>query len=142
MLKYTPGKAFFDEMYTAQGESRPHYRGVQAYLDRLGSGEVQRRHALLDLAFRNQGITFTVYGDASGTERTFPFDPVPRIIPASEWAHVEAGLKQRVLALNAFLRDVYGPGEILKDGVVPTMWVYSPSGTLMPCTSRRKWLEV
>ncbi|MGY2896089.1 circularly permuted type 2 ATP-grasp protein [Deinococcus sp. UYEF24] len=127
MLKYTPGKAFFDEMYTAQGESRPHYRGVQAYLDRLGSGEVQRRHALLDLAFRNQGITFTVYGDASGTERTFPFDPVPRIIPASEWAHVEAGLKQRVLALNAFLRDIYGPGEILKDGVVPRELVYTSS---------------
>jgi uncharacterized circularly permuted ATP-grasp superfamily protein len=127
MLKYTPGKAFFDEMYTALGESRVHYRGVQAYLDRLGSVEVQRRHALLDLAFRNQGITFTVYGDASGTERTFPFDPVPRVIPASEWAHVEAGLKQRVLALNAFLRDIYGPGEILKDGVVPRELVYTSS---------------
>ncbi len=127
MLKYLPGQAFFDEMYTPQGESRPHYRGVQAYLDRLGAAEMHRRHALLDLAFRNQGITFTVYGDASGTERTFPFDPVPRIIPASEWNRVERGLTQRVLALNAFLRDIYGPGEILKDGVVPRELVYTSS---------------
>ena len=127
MLKYTPGTAFFDEMYLQSGESRPHYLGVQAYLDRLGAAEMQRRHALLDLAFRNQGITFTVYGDASGTERTFPFDPVPRVIPASEWKGVEAGLTQRVLALNAFLRDVYGPGEILKDGVVPRELVYTSS---------------
>ncbi|WP_373292057.1 circularly permuted type 2 ATP-grasp protein [Deinococcus ruber] len=126
-MKYMPGNAFFDEMYTQDGESRPHYRGVQAYLDRLGAPEVQRRHALLDLAFRNQGITFTVYGDASGTERTFPFDPVPRIIPASEWKGVERGLTQRVLALNAFLRDIYGPGEILKDGVVPRELVYTSS---------------
>nr|WP_310584692.1 circularly permuted type 2 ATP-grasp protein [Deinococcus sp.] len=127
MLKYTPGTAFFDEMYLQSGESRPHYLGVQAYLDRLGAAEMQRRHALLDLALRNQGITFTVYGDASGTERTFPFDPVPRVIPASEWKGVEAGLTQRVLALNAFLRDVYGPGEILKDGVVPRELVYTSS---------------
>ncbi|WP_350242555.1 circularly permuted type 2 ATP-grasp protein [Deinococcus sonorensis] len=127
MLSYTPDAAFFDEIYLPDGTVRPHYRGVQAYLDRLGAAEVQRRHALLDLAFRNQGITFTVYGDASGTERTFPFDPVPRIIPASEWAHLERGLRQRVLALNAFLRDIYGPGEILKDGVVPRELVYTSS---------------
>lgn len=75
--------------------------------------EFRRRHQLLDLAFRNQGITFTVYGDAQGTERTFPFDPVPRIIPASEWSHIESGLTQRVRALNAFLTDIYSGAQIL-----------------------------
>ncbi|WP_293912415.1 circularly permuted type 2 ATP-grasp protein [Deinococcus sp.] len=125
MQKYRQGETFFDEMFTAQGEVRPHYQGVQDYLERLGVPEFERRRALLDLAFRNQGITFTVYGDSAGTERTFPFDPVPRIIPASEWAGLEAGLTQRVKALNAFLRDIYSDAQILNDGIIPAELVYT-----------------
>jgi len=124
-MKYEPGSSFFDEMFTPGGEARPHYQGVQAYIDRQGLTEFERRSRLMDLTFRNQGITFTVYGDVQGTERTFPFDPVPRIIPASEWAHLEAGLTQRVRALNAFLRDIYGEGQILGDGVIPAELVYT-----------------
>ncbi|PYE53890.1 circularly permuted type 2 ATP-grasp protein [Deinococcus yavapaiensis] len=119
---------FYDEMFDAQGV-RAHYERIHAYLQGLGRAEFERRRALLDLAFRNQGITFTVYGgldvDGAGTERTIPFDPVPRVIPADEWAHIERGLTQRVKALNAFLRDVYGRGEILRDGVIPRELVYS-----------------
>lgn len=124
-MKYEPGQQFFDEMYTPQGAVRPHYQGVQSYIAARGVPEFSRRHAMLDLAFRHQGITFTVYGDAQGTERTFPFDPVPRVIPASEWRNVEAGLTQRVRALNAFLADIYGPAEILRDGVIPAELVYT-----------------
>ncbi|PNY82144.1 circularly permuted type 2 ATP-grasp protein [Deinococcus koreensis] len=124
-MKYEPGSRFFDEMFSAPSEVRPHYQGVLDYLNRLGTKEFQRRHELLDIAFRNQGITFTVYGDSQGTERTFPFDPVPRIIPAGEWAHLEAGLTQRVKALNAFLRDIYSGAEILGDGVIPAELVYT-----------------
>ncbi|SMB79159.1 circularly permuted type 2 ATP-grasp protein [Deinococcus hopiensis] len=124
-MRYEPGSRFFDEMLAPEGTVRPHYQGVQAYIDRQGVGEFERRRQLLDLAFRNQGITFTVYGDAQGTERTFPFDPVPRVIPASEWAHLEAGLTQRVRALNAFLRDIYSEGQILGDGVIPAELVYT-----------------
>ncbi|ALW89238.1 hypothetical protein AUC44_10270 [Deinococcus actinosclerus] len=124
-MKYEPGSRFYDEMVTADGVARAHYQGVQAYLDALGVSEFRRRHQLLDLAFRNQGITFTVYGDAQGTERTFPFDPVPRIIPATEWSHIEAGLTQRVRALNAFLTDIYSGAQILGDGVIPAELVYT-----------------
>lgn len=124
-VKYEPGNSFFDEMYTADGTVRPHYQGLEQYIDLLGVPEFQRRHGMLDLAFRNQGITFTVYGDSKGTERTFPFDPVPRVIPASEWAHVEAGLTQRVRALNHFLNDIYGEAQILNDGVIPSELVYT-----------------
>ncbi|MBB5235408.1 circularly permuted type 2 ATP-grasp protein [Deinococcus budaensis] len=124
-MKYEPGQRFFDEMYTPGGAVRPHYQGVQSYISARGVPEFSRRHAMLDLAFRHQGITFTVYGDAQGTERTFPFDPVPRVIPASEWRGVEAGLTQRVRALNAFLADIYGPAEILRDGVIPAELVYT-----------------
>ncbi|GHG39190.1 hypothetical protein CBQ26_03375 [Deinococcus indicus] len=126
-MKYDPGSRFFDEMFTADGQVRPHYEGVRAYLERLGVPEFERRRHLLDAAFRNQGITFTVYGDAQGTERTFPFDPVPRVIPASEWAHVEAGLTQRVRALNAFLADIYSGAQILADGVIPAELVFTSS---------------
>ncbi len=127
---YAPGE-FFDEMFLPSGEVRPHYRSIQARLAHLGRPEFERRRALSDLTFKNQGITFTVYGQldehGQGTERTFPFDPVPRVIPAHEWDLVERGLTQRVLALNAFLRDVYGAGEILNDGVVPRELVESAS---------------
>lgn len=124
-MKYEPGNTFYDEMFAAGGEVRPHYQGTYEYLQRLGTPEFSRRHELLDMAFRNQGITFTVYGDSQGTERTFPFDPVPRIIPASEWNHVEAGLKQRVAALNAFLRDIYSDAQILADEIIPAELVYT-----------------
>ena len=127
MHDYQPDGAFFDEFITSQGQVRPHYRSLEAYFNRLGKTEFRRRSNLLDVTFRNQGITFTVYGDAEGTERTFPFDPVPRIIPATEWAHLEAGLKQRVTALNAFLRDIYGKGQILKDRIIPAELIYTAS---------------
>ncbi|WP_177182996.1 circularly permuted type 2 ATP-grasp protein [Deinococcus reticulitermitis] len=126
-MNYDPGQRFFDEMFTPAGELRPHYEGVRKYLEQLGVPEFSRRTELLDVAFRNQGITFTVYSDAQGTERTFPFDPVPRIIPAGEWAHLEAGLTQRVRALNAFLHDIYHEGQILRDGVIPSELVYTSS---------------
>ncbi|MDK2011890.1 MULTISPECIES: circularly permuted type 2 ATP-grasp protein [unclassified Deinococcus] len=124
-MRYEPGSRFYDEMFTALGAARAHYQGVETYLNALGVEEFRRRHQLLDLAFRNQGITFTVYGDAQGTERTFPFDPVPRIIPASEWSHIESGLTQRVRALNAFLADIYSGAQILGDGVIPAELVYT-----------------
>ena len=78
-----------------------------------------RKAADAEEVFRRTGITFAVYGDTESNERLIPFDVVPRIIDAAEWAHVEKGLKQRVTALNAFLRDIYGPQECLKAGIVP-----------------------
>jgi uncharacterized circularly permuted ATP-grasp superfamily protein len=109
----------FDEAFDASGTVRPHYRDLLEALDDYGEAEFGRRRALIELLFRTQGITFTVYGDDQGTERTFPFDPVPRLIGARDWAHLEAGLRQRVTALNLFLEDVYGDQHVLADGVVP-----------------------
>ncbi len=85
----------------------------------------QQRRELADSAFLLQGITFTVYNDGRGTERLFPFDLVPRIIPNSEWTRIEQGLTQRVLALNLFLQDIYGPQNILNDRKIPRSLVYS-----------------
>ena len=110
---------FFDEMIGAGGEVRPHYRRLTERLKTLEETEFNQRRAAVDLAFLSKGVTFTVYGDNEGTERIFPFDLVPRIIPAAEWSKLEAGLAQRITALNLFLHDIYHEQKILKDNVVP-----------------------
>jgi uncharacterized circularly permuted ATP-grasp superfamily protein len=111
--------ACFDEMFDASGEPRPPYRALLRRLVDLPVDDLRRRQREADAAFLQQGITFTVYGDKGGTERVFPYDLVPRILTNGEWQHISRGLSQRLLALNLFLRDVYGPGRILAEGIVP-----------------------
>jgi uncharacterized circularly permuted ATP-grasp superfamily protein len=117
-------EAFFDEMFEALGVPRAHYRALAEQLAALNVEEfVERRHRV-DLAFLNQGIGFTVYGQEEGVERIFPFDLIPRVIPQHEWAHVERGVIQRVNALNLFLHDVYHDQRILRDGRIPAALVF------------------
>ena len=116
--QYAPA-GFFDEAFLSQGSPRAHYESLLAGFKAYGDAEFQRRRSLLELVFLHQGVTFTVYGDSLGTERTFPFDPMPRIITAPEWTQLEVGLLQRVKALNLFLKDIYSGQEILKDEIVP-----------------------
>jgi uncharacterized circularly permuted ATP-grasp superfamily protein len=121
---YAP-EDFFDEMVTGESSVRNHY---QRFVDRFGMvdrEEFEAKRRAVDLAFLRQGITFNVYGDSQGTERIFPFDLIPRIIPANEWEHLERGLEQRITALNLFLHDVYHEQRIMKDGVVPPFYVLS-----------------
>jgi uncharacterized circularly permuted ATP-grasp superfamily protein len=120
---------FFDEVFDADGHVRPHYESVVKRLNELSPADLSRRVALRDASFRTQGITFTVYGDDDGTERTFPLDLLPRLIPADEWARVEAGLVQRVTALNHLLEDLYvGARTAITDGIIPSWVVTSASG--------------
>jgi uncharacterized circularly permuted ATP-grasp superfamily protein len=116
---------FFDEMFTSDGAPRPHYRTIFNEIAAMRAGQFEQLRRLADSAFLLQGITFTVYTDGRGTERLFPFDLIPRIIPSHEWERIERGLSQRVIALNLFLQDVYGPQKILKDKVVPRSLIYS-----------------
>jgi uncharacterized circularly permuted ATP-grasp superfamily protein len=110
---------FYDEMFEGPGTVRPHYRKLLERFDELSAREMERKNALASETFLNQGITFTVYSDNKGTERIFPFDPIPRIIPRTEWEHVERGLKQRITALNLFLHDIYHEQRIIKEGIIP-----------------------
>ena len=114
---------FFDEMVGDDGQVRPHYRRLTERLATLPEAEFAQRRAAVDLAFLSRGVTFTVYGDNEGTERIFPFDLIPRIIPNSEWKGIEAGLAQRITALNLFLHDIYHEQKILADKVVPASLV-------------------
>jgi uncharacterized circularly permuted ATP-grasp superfamily protein len=120
---YVLGGAY-DEMFTAGSGVRPHYGELHRRVATLSAEELRRRQQACEQSFLHQGITFTVYGNNQSTERIIPTDLLPRIITASEWALLEAGLKQRIHALNMFLHDVYSDGRVLKDGLVPRALVY------------------
>jgi uncharacterized circularly permuted ATP-grasp superfamily protein len=118
----------FDEMLQtglnplALADARPHYADYARWLASQPPQQMRERREQAELIFRRVGITFAVYGDkdsGEGNERLIPFDLIPRVIPAPEWAEMEAGLAQRVTALNRFIHDVYHGQEILKAGVVP-----------------------
>jgi uncharacterized circularly permuted ATP-grasp superfamily protein len=114
----------WDEMYD-QDRIREQYRHVVNYMQQLSLEELNRKEELARRLFMSQGITFTVYNSGEGIEKIFPFDIIPRIITAAEWSHIEKGIKQRLKALNLFLKDVYHNQFILKDGVVPIDMIYS-----------------
>ncbi|MEN4904799.1 circularly permuted type 2 ATP-grasp protein [Luteimonas sp. TWI1416] len=119
--------ASYDEMRDAQDAVRPHYRTFEDWLQRTPTEQVAHKRREAEISFHRVGITFSVYGEESGTERLIPFDIVPRIVPAAEWRMLEAGLRQRVHALNLFLGDVYGPQRILRDGRIPAALVLDNS---------------
>lgn len=125
MLKRYEQAGFFDEMLDKDGQARPHYRKFRQHFKALTPQEFELKRHSVDVAFLRQGITFNVYGDSAGTEKIFPFDLLPRIIPAKEWDFLERGLTQRITALNLFLHDIYHEQRILKDGVIPPHYVLS-----------------
>ena len=118
----------FDEMNASGSNVRAHYQGYQRWLAQQPADVMQARRVEAEMIFRRVGITFAVYGDkdedGSGTERLIPFDLIPRIIPAHEWATMEQGLVQRVTALNRFIHDVYHGQEIIKAGLVPSEQIF------------------
>src|SRR5579885_2504956 len=117
---------FYDEMFAAPDRPRPHYERLAARFAKMENmGELLARQQHADQTFLSRGVTFTVYSDDRGTEKIFPFDLIPRIIPAQEWSRLEAGLTQRMTALNSFLADIYGPQRILREGVIPREMVES-----------------
>jgi uncharacterized circularly permuted ATP-grasp superfamily protein len=124
---YPQGPAF-DEMFGADGLPHPHTRALYNALQTLTPEDLVRRGEARDRSFLDQGVTFS----HSGEEWVFPLDLIPRLIPAAEWEAVEAGVVQRIRALEAFLADVYGPGEAVKDGVVPRSLLTTSAGLCRP----------
>ncbi len=109
----------FDEMFDADGRTRPAYADYCRWYDQQEGGWLNRKNAEADDSFRRTGITFNVYGEDEAEERLIPFDMVPRIITASEWRRLTRGIEQRVRALNSFLYDLYHRQEIIRAGRVP-----------------------
>lgn len=117
-LDYAVGE-FFDEMFGENGAPRASACPLVRNIEGLPDGELLSRQRAAERALLQMGITFNVYGELAGTEKIFPFDLVPRIVPAAEWSRIERGLKQRIHALNLFINDLYHDQKILKDGVLP-----------------------
>ncbi|MBF0624623.1 MAG: circularly permuted type 2 ATP-grasp protein [Magnetococcales bacterium] len=119
--------ASFDEMHGRGSKIRPSYQEYAKWLHSLSVETLEQRNKQADLIFRRLGITFNVYGADGGVERLIPFDVVPRILSRSEWDFLARGVRQRVTALNAFLRDIYNGQEILRAGILPEEMVLSNS---------------
>jgi uncharacterized circularly permuted ATP-grasp superfamily protein len=129
---YDPGD-FYDELFLAKGKPRPEAIPLIEKINSLCEGELKQRQQAAQIALFKLGVTFSVYGDSQGTERIFPFDIIPRIVSAGEWAWLEGGLKQRIHALNLFIADIYDQQRILDDGAIPRELIYSAKGFLKPC---------
>ena len=119
LKEYDPGP-FFDEMMAGKNRARPLAKELIGLFRGMGDDELSKRQDAADLAIKEMGITFTVYSENEGMiDRNWPFDIVPRIIDRTEWDRIEAGLKQRVRALNMFIDDLYHEQKIIKGGVFP-----------------------
>jgi len=128
---------FFDEMFGDDRRPRAAARHLARNLESLPEGELRTRQKAADRALVQMGITFNVYGESAGVEKTLPFDLVPRIVSATEWDRIERGLKQRITALNQFIDDLYHDRRIIKDGVVPEHVVASSKGFRSQCVGMR-----
>jgi uncharacterized circularly permuted ATP-grasp superfamily protein len=122
---------FYDEMFQEDGQPRPYYRALYDRFWQFKNDDLERRQTAAERSMRRLGITFSVYGDLEGSERIIPFDICPRIIAESEWQWIERGLKQRIIALNRFIDDIYHKQSIVRDGVIPEFVVQT-------CTTLRQ----
>jgi uncharacterized circularly permuted ATP-grasp superfamily protein len=138
---YDPGE-FYDELFVAKGQPRPYAAPLIDRVNSLSPGDLEIRQEAAKTAMMKLGATFNVYSDSQGTERILPFDLIPRIVPASEWAWLEKGLKQRIHALNLFISDIYGKQKIIKDGVISKQLIYSSKGFLQPCMGLKPPKEI
>jgi len=127
----------FDELWGEGRTARPGFTPLAGWLKDTPPAELERRQQAAEAAFRQMGITFNVYGDEDAAERIIPFDIVPRIFSAGEWAQLSAGLEQRVRAINAFIDDIYGERRILAEGVVPADIVLGNAQFCIPVAGAR-----
>jgi uncharacterized circularly permuted ATP-grasp superfamily protein len=137
---------YFDELFGEDGRPRASARTLIHNIEALPEGELVNRQRAAERALLQAGITFNVYGERAGTEKIFPFDLVPRIVSAAEWSRIDKGLKQRIMALNLFIDDLYHEQKVLKDGVVPAEVVLSSRAYRKQCTGfnppRGVWCHV
>lgn len=124
---------FYDELISPEGGPRTLSAPLFKQINALSPKELKRRQKAAEQFLYQQGITFSVYGNKKGTEKIFPFDIIPRIVPGDEWRVLEAGLKQRVQALNMFIHDVYNDQKILKDKIIPKELILSSACYLKQC---------
>jgi uncharacterized circularly permuted ATP-grasp superfamily protein/uncharacterized alpha-E superfamily protein len=129
---YRPFPGVHDEMMTAEGEVRPHWRGLLAGLAALGRDELERRFSAADRYLRDSGVFYRVYEDDAGTERPWPLTPIPLVIAPSEWEQLQAGLIERARLMEAVIADIYGEGRLFRDRLLPGVFVAGSPEFLRP----------
>ena len=129
---YDPGE-FYDELISTPGYARAPARNLTAWLRSLSNEDLQARKLDAELAIIDKGVTFTVYSDGENIDRAWPFDIIPRVMPIREWRNIEAGLKQRLQALNLFIDDLYHEQKIIGDGVIPESLIAESKGFREEC---------
>lgn len=138
MLQQYEVGTYYDEMFEADNQIREGYRNLHENMGRLSARDLQRRKHAIERAFYRMGITFNVYDQGEeALERILPFDIIPRVVEARDWDRIERGLKQRTVALNLFIQDIYSDQKILKDGVLPRETLESSRGFLRECMGLR-----
>ncbi|BBF79535.1 circularly permuted type 2 ATP-grasp protein [Asticcacaulis excentricus] len=126
-------EGFFDELFASDGVPHPAAAGLVEQLDALSRADLKRRQKQAEDILYQSGNTFNVYGDKKGTEKILPFDIIPRLVSAADWAKLERGINQRIRALNLFIQDIYNDQKILKDKVIPAELIFSSACYLKPC---------
>ncbi|MGB5716174.1 MAG: circularly permuted type 2 ATP-grasp protein [Gammaproteobacteria bacterium] len=129
---YDPGE-FYDELISTPGYARAPARNLTAWLRSQSDEDLQARKLDAELAIIDKGVTFTVYSDGENIDRAWPFDIIPRVMPIREWRNIEAGLKQRLQALNLFIDDLYHEQKIIGDGVIPASLIAESKGFRKEC---------
>ncbi len=135
-------EGFYDELVDEEGRARPDAIELIKLINSMPSGELARRQRSIERSLYKMGITFTVYGDSEGTEKIMPIDVVPRVVSSVLWHHIDAGLKQRIRALNMFLADIYSDQKILKAGIIPRELIESASTFLPQCVGLKPFHDV
>ncbi|MDB5105231.1 MAG: hypothetical protein JWP91_2920 [Fibrobacteres bacterium] len=131
---YRPPEGGWDEMVAPDGGIRPAWAGLASALEELGSGDVRRRKQALAEQLRSNGVTYNVYGDSQGADRPWSLDPVPMVLESLEWEGIERGLIQRATLLDAILRDIYGPRRLMREGLIPALFLFSHQGFQRACS--------
>ena len=135
---YAPRLEAYDEMYAGEGKILPHWQVLMQELDQLGREGLERRHLEAQRLLRENGVTFNIYDGLRGMARPWELDPIPLFISAEEWSIIEAGLVQRAELLNLVLADIYGPQQLLKEGLLPPELVFGHAGFQRSCVGSIK----
>lgn len=137
MAELQAPEGLWDELIAPDGSPRPGAGPLVEFLRDADEGDLRARQALAEVDIRSMGITFTVYSEGTNIDRAWPFDIIPRVIDADTWRRIDAGLRQRVTALNRFIDDVYGDGACIADGVIPAEIVTGSAGYREACRGVR-----
>ncbi|MGH8568722.1 MAG: circularly permuted type 2 ATP-grasp protein, partial [Gammaproteobacteria bacterium] len=131
--QYGPPHGAYDEMHLPDGKPRPHWRYLAPALLALGPHELERRADEVRRLVREHGVSYHVYGEPEGSIRPWELDPIPFVMSSQEWAGIESGLVQRAEVLNLVLKDLYGPRDLIRKGLLPLELIYGHGGFLRPC---------